>query len=281
MVGAEGGSAVQELEQAVVAHYGGDGSVLARILGAVEKAGFDPDRLDPDLLAGVDEFHLGGRSATEALIADLELNRTSRVLDVGCGIGGAARAMAGSVGCPVVGVDLTPAFIEAAISLSERTGLGERTSFRVGSALALDVEADAFDAATLLHVGMNVEDKSKLMVELARVVRSGGRIGVYDVMRVGGGDIAYPVPWAGDRSASFVATPEDYRSAMAGAGLEPGEPTLRGALVAAAIEAAAASPPPVDLRTLVGPDFPARFANLRAAMQAGILAPIQIIARRP
>lgn len=268
------------VEQAIVAHYGGDGSVLDRITAALEAAGLDPDRLAPHVLAGVDEFHLGGRAATEALIADLELTATSRVIDVGCGIGGAARTMAGTVGCSVVGVDLTPGFVEAAVVLSDRTGLADQTTFRVGSALALDADADSFDAATLLHVGMNIEDKSTLMAELGRVVRPGGSVAVYDVMRVGHGEIAYPVPWAADASASFVAAPDEYRSAMRDAGLEPGQPTSRGALVASATEAAAASPPPVDLRTLVGPDFSARFSNLRAALRAGAVAPVQIIGRK-
>ena len=132
----------------------------------------------------------------------------------------------------------------------------------------------------MLHVGMNIADKTMLMAQLAGAVRVGGLVAVYDVMRVGEGELTYPVPWAGDAASSFVATPEDYRSAMRHAGLEPGDPVPRGELVAAALEAAAATPPPVDLRALVGSDFPARFANLRAAMRAGSITPIQIIARR-
>ena len=270
-----------ELETAVTQHYAGDGAALQRILDAIVAAGLDPDALEPDALAGVDEFHLGGRAATEALIADLGLSEGSRVLDVGCGIGGAARTLSNESGCTVVGIDLTPEFVEAATALSERTGLTDRTSFRVGSALSLEIEPGSFDAVTLLHVGMNIEDKAALMAELAGAVRAGGQVAVYDVMRVGDGDITYPVPWAGEAASSFVARPEDYVAAMRSAGLEPGEPVGRGPLVAAFVQATQESPPPVNLQALVGPDFPVYFGNLVQAIQGGVVAPMQIIARKP
>jgi cyclopropane fatty-acyl-phospholipid synthase-like methyltransferase len=62
----------------------------------------------------------------------LGIDATSRVLDIGSGLGGAARALAGMRGCTVVGVDLTPAFCEAAAELSRWTRLDGLTSFRVG-----------------------------------------------------------------------------------------------------------------------------------------------------
>lgn len=80
-------------------------------------------RLQPGDLAGVDEFHLGGRMATDALLANIELTADSRVLDVGCGIGGAARTIAKVAGCSVTGVDLTPEFSATAGELSALVGM--------------------------------------------------------------------------------------------------------------------------------------------------------------
>jgi cyclopropane fatty-acyl-phospholipid synthase-like methyltransferase len=45
-------------------------------------------------LAGVDEFHVGGRLATEHLLTQLNFTQSSDLLDVGCGLGGAARYVA-------------------------------------------------------------------------------------------------------------------------------------------------------------------------------------------
>jgi len=271
---------MSDLERTVAAHYTGDGSALDRILSTLAEAGIDPNRLDPEMLTGVDEFHSGGHAATLALVADLGLAERSRVLDVGCGIGGAARTLARETASTVVGIDLTSAYVEVAIALSGRTGLADRTSFFVGSATALDVESGSFDAVTMFHVGMNIEDKRLLMAELARAVRPGGRVAVYDLMRVGDGELSYPMPWAGDASSSFVATPDVYLAAMRSAGLEPGEPVDRRDLVAEATRAAAETPPPVDLHALIGPERKARFANIGAATVGGLVAPTQIIATK-
>ena len=46
----------------------------------------------------------------------------------------------------------------------------------------------------------------------------GGIFAVYDVMRLKDGALTFPLPWASDESMSFVATPDDYRSAATAAG---------------------------------------------------------------
>jgi ubiquinone/menaquinone biosynthesis C-methylase UbiE len=63
----------------------------------------------------------------------------------------------------------------------------------------------SFDGAYMLHVGMNIEDKEKLASEVARVLRPGSVFGIYDVMRTGPGELAYPVPWAA-RDLSSLAS---------------------------------------------------------------------------
>ena len=118
------------------------------------------------------------------------------LLDVGSGIGGPARTFADAFGCRVTGVDLTEEFVEAANALTRRCGLSDRVSFRQASALALPFADASFDAATLIHVGMNIEDKAGLFAEVRRVLKPDARFGVYDIMRVAEGEIPYPMPWA-------------------------------------------------------------------------------------
>ena len=69
-------------------------------------------------------------------------------------------------------------------------------SLNQGSALALPFADRAFDRAYMLHVGMNIDDKAKLCSEVSRVLRSNALFGIYDIMRVGDGELTYPVPWA-------------------------------------------------------------------------------------
>jgi cyclopropane fatty-acyl-phospholipid synthase-like methyltransferase len=49
------------------------------------------------------------------------------VLDLGCGIGGRARYIAATFGCKVIGIDLNPAFINAATYMTARWGLAAST----------------------------------------------------------------------------------------------------------------------------------------------------------
>lgn len=259
-------------------HYG-QADLIDRILGQLGGAGLDIDALTPSQLSGVDEFHLGGSMATAALLSDLQLSKEARVLDVGSGIGGAARQLAAESNRHVTGIDLTPDFVELAVELSVRTGLASQTSFEIGDATELAFGDNSFDAATMFHVGMNIGDKEALFGELARVVRPGGVVAVYDIMRISVGDVNFPVPWSSSPSTSHLATPHEYITAMTTAGLSPTEPVDRRTLVGEALAAASAEPPPANLSHLMGADWPTMFANLRAAIGSGILAPMQIVAR--
>jgi ubiquinone/menaquinone biosynthesis C-methylase UbiE len=98
--------------------------------------------------------------------------------------------------------------------------MSERTRFQVGDATATGLPDAVVDAALTVHVAMNVSDKSALYAEAFRVLRPGGRFVVYDVLQGEGGDVHYPVPWANDSSTSSLATPEEMRELLAGAGFE-------------------------------------------------------------
>src|SRR5262245_62051181 len=125
-----------ELEVSVARHYGA-ANLTERILKAIAAAGIDAERIAPEQLAPVDEFHIGGRAATIHAVAKMHLGTHHHVLDVGCGIGGATRYLASAVGCRATGIDLTPEYIAAARDLARRTGLADHVSYRVASALAL------------------------------------------------------------------------------------------------------------------------------------------------
>lgn len=270
----------------VAGHYSRGGALLGLIEDGLRAMGRPLEGLDPDDLAGVDEFHMGGRPATERVAAALGPMAGWRVLDVGCGIGGPARYLARHHGCRVTGIDLTPEFVETAEALTRMTGLSDRVGFRLGDGGFLPFKKAEFDAATLLHVGMNVADKPALFAEVARVVRPGGGFAVYDAMRVGPGDFAFPVPWARTAETSFVASPDDYRRDLDAAGFEvAAEEDLRGPAIEMfgrmSARLAAGEPlPPLNLPLLIGPEAPTMLGNLVAALKAGQVAPVLMVCRR-
>ncbi len=277
---------MDDIEAAVARHYG-DAGLLARIMAGLEASGVDPDSLRPDDLAPVDEFHIGGREATVHAVAKMALTAGAHVLDVGCGIGGAARYIAAQIGCRVTGIDLTPEFIATARRLTELTGLDGKIAFEVASALDMPFEDCAFDAAITLHVAMNIPERAALYGEIARVMKPGATLCVYDVMKLGEGELAYPVPWAETPATSHLTSAEEMRGLLDAAGFGVGEVEDRSAFARAffqkALAAAAASdggPPPLGTHLILGASAPEKFRNVLNNIEAGHIAPTLMIATR-
>jgi ubiquinone/menaquinone biosynthesis C-methylase UbiE len=162
--------------------------------------------------------------------------------------------------CDVVGIDLTPAFCEAATELSRWTGLERLTSFEVGDATALSFDDASFDAAVTIHAAMNIPDKLAMYREAHRVVRPRGTFVVYDVLQGEGGDVLYPVPWAREPSISHLATADEMRAMLTAAGFEliaEHDSTERSMLWFQEVAARMASGnrPPVTFAVFLGDDF--------------------------
>ena len=270
---------------AVADHYT-HGRLLDAILAGVTALGKTPQTLDIGDLAPVDEFHIGGRQATEDFVAQLGLSPEDHVLDVGCGIGGTARYLASTCGCRVTGLDLTPEFVEAGRVLCAWVGLGERVDLTQGSALAMPFEPARFDAAVMLHVGMNIADKAGLFAEVGRVLRPGATFGLYDIMRRNDEPLVYPVPWAAVPDTSALATPEDYRAVLAEAGFEVTKERDRREFAAEFFAAlrerteAAGGPPPLGLHILLGETAALKVRNMVDNVAAGRVSPVEMIARK-
>ncbi|MEM6288053.1 MAG: bifunctional 2-polyprenyl-6-hydroxyphenol methylase/3-demethylubiquinol 3-O-methyltransferase UbiG [Bacteroidota bacterium] len=94
----------------------------------------------------------------------------SRVLDVACGAGLVTLPMA-TAGYRMEGVDLAENALDVA---RQRVPEGADATFRLGDALALDAEADTYDAVLLLDMLEHVEEPGRAIAEAARVVRPGG-----------------------------------------------------------------------------------------------------------
>jgi ubiquinone/menaquinone biosynthesis C-methylase UbiE len=270
-------------ERKVAEHYT-HGSLLQTILDALKQMGKDPERFAAKDLSTGDELHLGWLPATGALAKDLGLAPGMHVLDVGSGLGGPARYFADAHRCRVIGVDLTEEFVQAAVELTRRCGLGDLVTFRQGSALELPFDAGTFDAATLIHVGMNIADKAKLFENVRRALKPGGLFGVYEVMRAEAGDLPYPMPWAQTSETSFVETPETYRRLLSAAGFRIEREENRRAFVLdlaremrAKIEKEGL--PPLNQHALTGPALRERLANVMATLDRGTIAPVEMIAR--
>src|SRR4029434_11133444 len=105
--------------------------VLARVDAALTEVGHDPQNLNPEILATLEHLHSGGLATTRDQAKRIAVTEDTRVLDVGCGIGGPARYLAHRCGCRVDGIDLTPELIETGRVLNERWKLAARVRLQV------------------------------------------------------------------------------------------------------------------------------------------------------
>jgi len=112
----------------------------------------------------------------------LGLRPGQRVLDVGCGSGVVTRdvALRVSPGGHAVGVDPSAEFLTIARTLAREAGLNAVAEFREGSALALPFADGEFDVALAATVLAHVPGGAAAVPEMARVVRPGGRVGIFD-----------------------------------------------------------------------------------------------------
>lgn len=255
----------------VRAHYRATG-LTERLKTALAAFGPEDQRLTPQQLGALDQFHTRGLAATDELAKLAGITADTFVLDVGSGVGGPARYLAENFGCRVVGIDLSEPFVDAARYLTERTGQAAQVSFQAGSALELPFDDGRFDTVLLQHVAMNIADRAQLYREIRRVLKPGGTFATFDVV-LNSGDPHYPVPWARTPETSFLLTAAATREAIEHAGFRP--MVLQDDTEAAkhwiAQLRASGPPPPPNLGVVMGPEFAQLSANLGRNLMEGRL----------
>jgi ubiquinone/menaquinone biosynthesis C-methylase UbiE len=244
------------------------------LVAAIERlTGSDLAALTQSQRDQFDQFHSGGSEAVERLLPGLQLAPGMTVLDVGSGFGGPARQLARSTGCTVVGVDITPAYVDTAQALTRAAGLDNRVSFVCGDVAALD--RNGFDAAYTMHVQMNVADKKTFFSDIARHLRPGARFAVFEVCLAGAARPTPPLPWSIDGTDSHLATAAQLRDSIAASGFETLEWVDETQWVLRWFEEfgkrVAASGSPATLPALLN-DGPARMMNFAVALGTGVVS---------
>ena len=274
------------VDENVVSEHYKHSQLLELIENGLKEIGKSKDSATVEDLAPVDEFHIGGRAATEHLMKQLAFNQSDKILDVGCGLGGASRFIAKTYQNSVTGIDLTDDYVTVGNTLSAWVGLNDSVSLHQGSALSMPFKEASFDGAYMLHVGMNIEDKDTLFSQISRVLKSRSKLGVYDIMRTSEGTLSYPVPWASDDSFSFLAQSEEYSALLENAGFKIECINNRKDFALGFFKQlkekteANNGPPPLGLHLLMESTAPVKIKNVIENMVNGLISPVEMVAQK-
>ncbi len=144
-----------------------------------------------------DSFHFGyfptgSETLAQALDAHTDLvaervrpRSRQHVLDVGCGLGAPACRIAQRYGCDITAVNISGEQVRQGRQLVEQQRMSHRVRIVRGDARALDFPDGSFDAVICLEAAGDIcvseKDKERLVRELHRVLRPGGRLGFSDL----------------------------------------------------------------------------------------------------
>jgi len=268
--------------QEVVEHYG-TSSLLEQVDEALQHAGLGQGTLNWSDLVPLDQFHVRGLGATKELAEVLSLDSRTKILDVGCGLGGPARFLAATFGCHVTGVDLSQPFVEVASKLNERCGLRDLVTCQAADALNLPFPAEHFNVAWTQHVAMNVANRTKFYEEIHRVLTPHGRLAFYDVLAGDGRPLIFPVPWAQQPSTSFLLTLDATREVLRNAGFHEvycADKTEQAMTWFAEVQSRLTASTPLSIAVVMGSQFLEMAKNLGRNLQEGRVRLVQAIFQR-
>jgi SAM-dependent methyltransferase len=265
-----------DARSSIQTHYG-SGDLIDRIMGALRAAGHDTANPTVEMLNLIDQLHGGGLNSTKAQAELVGVGKDMRVLDAGCGVGGSSRYLGHTYGCRIEAIDLTPQYVETAAWLNKLCGIDDKISVRQGSVTDLPYEDQSFDLVWCQNVTMNVEDKPRMFAEAYRVLVPGGRYTFSHFAQGPAGEPYYPLPWAMDRSYSFLGTPEEILEWLSAVGFtnietrnETGSPgSTRGRRA-----------DELGPSAIMGADMPDRQANVARSGQEGRLIGMLVVAER-
>ena len=168
-------------------------SNIDRIWNELSELGFSANGTESIDVATINKFdcyNYGGAVGATASCVPLALNKSSKVLDIGSGLGGPARCVANHSGCSIKGVELQPDLTELANTLTRRCGMADRVHFACGNILDTDSDlgdANSYDAAMSWLVILPLSARQAAFTRAFDLLKPGGRMYIEDFFLLSGG----------------------------------------------------------------------------------------------
>jgi SAM-dependent methyltransferase len=178
-------SSLEEIQHIYQQHPLREDRILARIM---TQRGSLVDITELDLAQDplteiTDQNHVGGTQFVEQLARMSGIGRHSRVLDLGCGLGGSVRYLAYRYGCRGLGIDISRERMIQAESLTRLAGLQHLVNFQFGDMTAIHLPPDQFDVLWGQGSWGHLSDKQAFLERWTPYLKDGGRVAMEDACR--------------------------------------------------------------------------------------------------
>lgn len=130
-----------------------------------------------ELLAwlGIGSSHPGGFPATQQNLNAMQVTAEDYVLDAGCGSGLTACHLAKTIGCKIIGVDISAEMVEKASLRAQKEGVSHLVEFRAADVYNLPFADNLFDLVMAESITVFL-DKVNVYQEFYRVLKPEGRV---------------------------------------------------------------------------------------------------------
>ena len=258
------------------------GNLKERILEALDKSGLNKNNLNIEDLHPIDQYHARGIAATKDLAEKINIKENQIIIDVGCGLAGPARYFANKFKCNVVGVDITPAFIEIGNDFNKRTNMNDKVTLKVSDGNTLPFDDAKFDAAISQHVTMNIKNRERFFSEIYRVLKNDTFFAFSEHGLGPKGNPVFPLPWADNEEMSFLIKPDQTMQLLKKIGfknisfLETGKKYMEG--YEKSIKAKDSSKKPIlGMHVIGGPTMFERQKNSMISIKEKRTLPFEVI----
>ena len=127
-----------------------------------------------------DQNHIGGIKFVKELAIGAGISSETKVLDLGCGLGGSARVLAAEFGCLVHGIDLSPKRHREALRLTNLVGLTGLVTFECADFMSAPVPKATFDLLWGQSAWVHIADKKRFIRRWSQALKHNGRIAMED-----------------------------------------------------------------------------------------------------
>lgn len=164
----------------------------------------------------------GGADHVLQMVKPMTLTSAKSMLDIGCGLGGATRAIAKTFGTWVIGMEASPALAAAGMQYSEMAGLGKKAPIQHFDPATVQFPAKKYDAVLLRNIFSGITDKHRLMTEVEKALRPAGSILVSDfaISKMGATSPALATWIAAEDHPPQLCTLDDFKRDFEGLKLD-------------------------------------------------------------